>query len=131
MAGRLLASNIQIDQFVASPAKRARKTALLFMDVFQQKKKDLLLVPDLYMASPSTFAQVIAGFDDRYNSVALFSHNPGITDFANTLTEVRLDNMPTCSVFAVSVAADHWTDFATAAKSFVFFDFPKSAKGQV
>jgi len=59
-------------------------------------------------------------------TIAIFSHNPGITDFANLLTDTRIDNMPTCSVFAVKADIRNWEDFEKASKQFWFFDFPKS-----
>ena len=61
--------------------------------------------------------------------VALFSHNPGITEFVNTLTaETKVDNMPTCSVFAVKADINSWQEFVDAKKELWFFDFPKNGK---
>jgi phosphohistidine phosphatase len=61
--------------------------------------------------------------------VAVFSHNPGITEFANSLTNVRIDDMPTCSTFALSIDTNSWNDFESAEKKFLFFDYPKNALG--
>jgi phosphohistidine phosphatase len=61
--------------------------------------------------------------DDNHH-VALFSHNPGITEFASSLTNTQIIHMPTCSVFAVSVEVDRWIDFGAAEKQFVFFFKP-------
>ncbi len=126
MAQRLLQSGVQIDLFVSSPARRARSTAEFFIHEFGRKKDDILFVPELYHAPPQTFRDVILNLDDRHDSIALFSHNPGITAFVNSLTSVRVDNMPTCGIFAVKSSAVHWTEFATAGKEFWFFDYPKS-----
>jgi phosphohistidine phosphatase len=126
MAKRLEEKKINIELFVSSPAKRARKTAGQFMEAFNRDKDEILLIPGLYHASPDTFTNVISGLEDKYSSVALFSHNPGITAFINTLTYVRLDNMPTCGIFGISLDAGHWKEFPTAKKDFLFFDFPKS-----
>ena len=49
----------------------------------------------------------------------------GITAFVNTLTSVRLDNMPTCGIFAVTSLAAQWNEFLTAGTTFWFFDYPK------
>jgi phosphohistidine phosphatase len=127
MAKRLVEKKINIELFVSSPAKRARKTAGLFMEAFNRDKDEILLIPGLYHAPPETFINVIQELEDRYSSIAIFSHNPGITAFVNTLTYVRLDNMPTCSIFGISLDTGHWNEFPTAKKDFLFFDFPKSA----
>lgn len=126
MAERLKDKGLKIDVFVSSPAKRARRTARIFAKEFGVEKEDIKLVEDLYMASPSVFSVVVEGLDDEANTVALFSHNPGITEFASSLTNVRIDNMPTCSVFAVQANTDKWSEFEAAEKSFLFFDYPKN-----
>jgi phosphohistidine phosphatase len=126
MAGRLLEAGIRIDRFVSSPARRARHTAELFARVFGVKDNNIVIITDLYHALPNVFQQVIAGLDDEDDTVALFSHNPGITAFVNTLASTRLDNMPTCSVFAVKGSAAKWSEFLSAKPEFLFFDYPKS-----
>jgi phosphohistidine phosphatase len=56
----------------------------------------------------------------------LFSHNPGITDFANSLTSARIDNLPTCGIFAVKIDTERWDNFKEAKKEFWFADYPKA-----
>jgi phosphohistidine phosphatase len=126
MAGRLREKDISIDLFVSSPAKRARKTARIFAEAFKKEKEDIRLIDELYLATASVFEKVISDLDDKYNRVVIFSHNPGITEFASSLTNVRIDNMPTCAMFGVNVDAKSWSEFETAQKNFLFFDYPKN-----
>ena len=126
MAKRLIKSGMTVDLFVSSPAKRAKKTAELFAREFRRPADEILFIPQLYHAVQEDFYQVISGFDPRLSHIALFSHNPGITDFANSLTEVRIDNMPTCGIFAVKIPVLTWAAFAEAQKEFLHFDYPKS-----
>jgi phosphohistidine phosphatase len=126
MAQRLLDKNIMINAFIASPAKRAAKTAKYFAESFKRKKDDIIFIEKLYLAEPAAFFSVIANADDKFESIAIFSHNFGITDFANMLTDVRVDNIPTCGVFALKVACSKWSEFKDAQKEFWFFDYPKS-----
>ncbi|NII24263.1 histidine phosphatase family protein [Pseudoflavitalea sp. X16] len=126
MARRLLTKSIDIDAFLSSPAKRARKTAALFAAEYNQDKENILLISELYHASPANFFQVIARAPDTANTIAVFSHNPGITEFVNLLTEVRIDDMPTCAIFGVQIATQNWAQFQEASKTFWFFDYPKS-----
>jgi phosphohistidine phosphatase len=129
MARRLVKSGIAIDRFVSSPARRARQTAELMARQFGKKDKDIRFLPELYHAAPAVFKEAIAALDDKDNTVALFSHNPGITAFVNLLTEVRLDNMPTCAIFAVKSPAEQWSEFLSAGPEFLFFDYPKNPDG--
>jgi phosphohistidine phosphatase len=126
MAKRLLEMKIDIDAFISSPAKRARKTAVLFAAEYDRKKDNIILVPELYHAEPAAFYAAIAQAPAKAGCIAVFSHNPGITDFANSLTDTRVDDMPTCGIFGVQADCKHWTDFASASKTFWFFDYPKA-----
>lgn len=127
MAKKVKKAGVRIDRFVSSPARRARHTAELFAREQNVKEEDILILTELYHAQPAVFQQVITGMDDKDETVAVFSHNPGITAFVNTLGAARLDNMPTCSVFAVKSQSPTWNDFFTTAPEFLFFDYPKSA----
>ena len=126
MGKRLANKDIKIDAFVSSPAKRAKKTAKAFIKEFKKDEGGIIYSSALYDASVKDFYDVVKDVDDKFESAALFSHNPGITAFANDLIkDVNIDNMPTCSVFAVEINSDNWKDFAKAKKEFLFFDFPK------
>ena len=126
MAERLYERGIKIDAFVTSPARRARKTAEQFSKQYKKDKDDLVLKTELYMATDEAFNSVVEKLNDDLDCVAVFSHNPGITDFANSLTDARTDNIPTCGVFAVKIKSKHWKDFVDAKKEFWFFDYPKA-----
>ena len=125
MAKRLLDKQVAIDTCVASPAKRARKTASFFASAYGYKKEDIILVPALYQADVETFYEVLAQMPDTAKHIAIFSHNPGITAFVNTLTNVRIDDMPTCAVYAITTDAGSWAAFAAATHTFWFFEYPK------
>lgn len=126
MAQRLLDKDIAIDAFISSPAKRAKKTAGIFANAYGIDKEAILFFDELYLAPPSVFYNVISRTDNTLNHIAVFAHNPGISDFANELTNARVDDLPTCGIFAVSAETDDWATFSTATKNFLFCDFPKS-----
>ncbi len=129
MAARIREKPVKVDLFVSSPAKRAKKTARIFAEEFKKEKDDVMYIEDLYGADRSGFEKTVSTLPDQHETVAIFSHNPGITEFANTLSIVRVDDMPTCAVFAVSAEVDKWQDFLAAEKKFLFFDYPKNPIG--
>jgi phosphohistidine phosphatase len=126
MARRLKLRHVDLDAFVSSPAKRALKTAKIFAAEFSLQHEQIVQIPELYMAPAATFYSVLESLENSLNSVLIFSHNNGITEFANSLGIARIDNMPTCSVFAFTVEAESWVQIRTALKQFVFFDYPKN-----
>jgi phosphohistidine phosphatase len=125
MARRLLAQKIKIDSFVSSPAKRAKRTAIFFAKEFGVDENDIVFKTELYAAPKEVFYEVIEKLDNASDNIAIFSHNPGITEFANLLTSTRVDDMPTCSIFAIKTDAKKWDQFSTSNKEFLFFDYPK------
>lgn len=125
MAEHLLDKKIKIDAFISSPAARALGTCIYFAKAYDVKKKEIIQIDELYNAQVENFYKVTCEADDSFNSIALFSHNPGITAFANELTDVHVDDMPTCSIFAVKANIEKWEEFTRGEKLFWFFDYPK------
>lgn len=129
MAQRLIDKKISISLFVASPAKRAKKTAELFCSNLNKNTEDILFISKLYHAAPEIFYEVISELDDRHSTVAIVSHNPGITYFVNELIgSYVINNMPTCGIFAVKINSEKWSDFSSSKKEFLFFDYPKNSE---
>ena len=126
MAKRLH-KKLKIDAIVSSPAKRTKKTAEFFADANGIDEKDIIYLSALYQAPSSVFFEVLEALDDRFDSVAIIAHNPGITNFATQLApDAELNNMPTCAVFAVKADVERWSAFGKAKREFLFFDYPKN-----
>jgi phosphohistidine phosphatase len=119
----LKTENIQIDTFITSPAKRTLTTCRYFAEVFENK--NILKFEELYNASSAEFLEVIENLSDAAENVAIFSHNNGITYFANSLTNENIEHMPTCSVVAIEIDTNSWSEFKKAPKEFLFFYKPK------
>lgn len=127
MARRLLDKKIPLDSFISSPAKRARKTTSFFVEAYGLAESNVLLKAELYLPSPDVFYDVIEETANQFHHIAICSHNPAITQFVNQLTnEIRVDNVPTCGIFAVKTNISRWEDFRKAQKQFWFFDYPKN-----
>jgi phosphohistidine phosphatase len=126
MAKRLLDKNHTIDALVSSPAIRAKQTAELFAKTLKMPSAEIIFISALYHAPSNIFYEVVAGLPDNLNSVVIFSHNPGITHFVNSLNSgTNIDNMPTCGIFAISADITNWADINKGKKEFLFFDYPK------
>lgn len=118
---------IKIDRFVSSPANRAVETASIFASTYHQK--DILLFEELYEPDVQDFTFAIRNVEDKFDSVAIFSHNPGITVAASVFTGVKIDNMPECSVFALQAHVASWKDFSGEENSYSFFINPSAIIG--
>jgi len=125
MAKRLFEKKIAIDAFISSPAKRAFTTAQYFAGQYGTAEDNIIQIPGLYHAPAETFYDIISKTNDTFNTIAVFSHNPGITHFVNGLTSTEIDNMPTSGIFAVKAEISRWQDFKKCNKIFWFFSYPK------
>ncbi|MBU3713513.1 MAG: histidine phosphatase family protein [Ferruginibacter sp.] len=126
MAKRILDRNCTIDLFVSSSAVRAKETCKFFSAAYGVENKKIIFLDRLYHASPETIEKVIGSVDNKHNNVAVFTHNPGVTEYVNTLIpDLTIDNMPTCGVFCIEADIEAWDKFAGANKRFVFFDYPR------
>lgn len=126
MAKKLLKEKVAIDCFVSSTANRALTTATYFAEVYGKTPNDIILQQNLYHAPPSTIVEVIEQTPDNVQHLAIFCHNPGITQFVNLFTDVQIDNVPTCGIFALQIHTQQWAQFAVAKKNFLFFYYPKA-----
>lgn len=126
MAERLRQGGHPIDVILTSTALRAESTAMAFARAYGIPVSELVRTRMLYHPEPDDFLRVIRGIDDRYRYAALFSHNPGITDFADGLGLASIDHMPTCAVFGLTTQAASWSGFREAPRDFLFFDYPRN-----
>jgi len=125
MAERLRQKGYPIDLLLTSTATRADHTAMAFADAYEIPPADILRNRELYHAEVPDFLRVVSRIEDRFQYVAIFSHNPGITNFAAWLQVASIDHMPTCAVFGLTTEAASWKDFPRAPRRFYGFEFPK------
>ncbi len=128
MAKRLIKNNISIDAFYTSTALRAMSTANLIAGIMNEKQMPIFPKPELYLAGVNIFQNLLSEIDNAFNSIAIVAHNPGITQFANSLTDARVDDLPTGSFFAVKSDIVDWQYFNNSIKKFFCFSYPKNEK---
>lgn len=129
MGKRLKKKKMIPDLIISSPAMRAATTAKLIAAEVGYDPEKILYIPKLYHCAPEVFEEIITEGDiaDEVKTVFIFAHNPGITHFAfETAPSLRIYDMPTCATVGLAFKADHWSDFATAKRTGLFFDYPKN-----
>jgi phosphohistidine phosphatase len=130
MAKRLKEKKVTPDVMITSPAKRAFDTCKNFAKVLDFKKDKIKTEKELYHAGEDQILKVIKTLKDHDRDdeevILLFGHNPGLTEFANSLLNIRIDNIPTCGVVGATLNIKKWSDANFGCGSLEFFDFPKS-----
>lgn len=117
------------DLLISSPATRAMHTALIFAQELKYPFSDIAIEPQLYLAEIQDIHDALSSLDDRLESVYLFGHNPGLTNFVNHCIDHIIDNVPTTGVACLKFDSKTWKDLGKEAE-LVFFDYPKRRRNQ-
>lgn len=125
MAKLLKSKNVFPDLIISSPATRAFTTAEIFAAHLNYIPDSIESDARIYEASTNNLADVIHEVDDNYNTVFLFGHNPGISNFANMLSNKPVPDFPTCAVAGFELNIDLWSKAERYCGKFNFFEYPK------
>ena len=125
MGRRIAEAGIRPSLILSSPARRAWTTAKTIAREINYPLEFLQREDDLYLASVNRILDVLVAQDSGFNSIMLFGHNPGLTDFANYLVPGLTDNLPTCGVVAVTFEQDDWSLYVLPKVTLELHDYPK------
>lgn len=123
MAIRLVKKELVPQYMVSSPAERAKATANIFAETFNAAEPEYNRA--IYEASYTTLLSVVNSLPDAYDFIALFGHNPGISELVYYLTGQMYD-MPTCAVIVISFDADQWQLLSKDTSTIEYYDYPKN-----
>ena len=128
MGERLAKMGIRPDLIVASPAKRAKKTAKIVAEKLGYDESKIVWERGIYEASPQTLLYLVCQLPESAKRVMIVGHNPGLTMLANVLGDVTIDNIPTAGVVGIAFDAKRWDEACRMKGHTLFFEYPK--KGQ-
>ncbi|MBX2915716.1 MAG: histidine phosphatase family protein [Cyclobacteriaceae bacterium] len=130
MGKRLKEKRVTPDIMISSPAERALATCIAIAKVLNFDQSKIKTERKLYHASEDEILNVLRNLKDSPRDseevVLLFGHNPGLTEFANSLLNQTIDNIPTCGVVGAELVVKRWQDVSFGCGNILFFDFPKS-----
>lgn len=116
---------IEPDLIITSPARRALRTAEYFAEELSYPKEKIIRDDNLYEAGVNDIVNVISGINSDSETIMLFGHNPGITDFCNSISDKYIDNIPTSAVVSLVLKTGQWSDINTNTCKLEFFEYPK------
>ncbi|MFN8275879.1 MAG: histidine phosphatase family protein [Chitinophagales bacterium] len=125
VAAELRKTGFRPDMVLASPTKRTRQTAALFCKETGFPEQEITSANAIYEASVEDLLHVIADLNDQVNSVLLVGHNPSFTSIIATLTDSRIDHVPTGGVAGLLFHAASWKDVVVQKGVLSFFIVPK------
>ena len=125
MGERLAKMGIRPDLIVASPAKRAKKTAKIVAEKLGYDPDTIVWEKSIYEASPQTLLYLVCQLPESAKRVMIVGHNPGLTMLANVLGDVTIDNIPTAGVVGIAFDAKKWDEACRMKGHTLFFEYPK------
>ena len=126
MAERLAHLSVVPDLIVASPAKRAKKTATYMANGTGYPVSSIAYHEGLYLGSMTYHLDLLEKSFEKAGTVFLVGHNYTITELAEYLTGTRISNVPTCGVVAIEYTDKKGFSGKPGKGRLLFFDFPKN-----
>lgn len=127
MMAKWLALSSSIPQLlVSSPAKRALTTAQIFAEALHFPSREILTDIKLYNANSPTILSVIEVLSNELESVAIFGHNPGISEIVNYLIGSETFDFPTCGIAIIQFKqANSWEEISGGTGTCTNFIYPE------
>ncbi len=92
IAEHLKKQNIHLEKIFSSAAKRAKKTAEVFSETLAVEVE---FFRELYGVSIEELTEFINKHLKQYDTIAIVSHNPELTELSNHLSDQYIENIPT------------------------------------
>lgn len=109
--GRLLESlDLVPDLALVSTARRSLKTAKRVLGECSGRIT-VETIPDLYLASPETMAEVVRAAPDAAQRILVVGHEPGCSGLIELLTGDR-EQFPTAALAVLRCAVSGWSELA-------------------
>lgn len=113
------------DVIFTSNAIRALSTAVIFARNLELPAKNIRIKEGIYESTPAQLFRILHKINDRYNTVFLVCHNPGITSAVNLLCLSTIENVPTTGIACIDLSIDKWEDLAAGTGKLRSFLVPK------
>lgn len=125
MGARLADWGLPVDRVISSSAVRALTTAEIITREMDFPWDELQIEDGLYHASEEDMLDLIQEQEDHIDGLMLFGHNPGMTYLVNDLSNLDLDNLPTCGVVVLKFDVYSWPEVGEGIAISAEMDFPK------
>ncbi len=133
MAHHMVASGLQPERVVVSPALRTRQTWEIVGQVFSPAPS-VVFEPAIYEAEAARILTIVRGLPDEVERVLLVGHNPGLQDLALLLVGegdaeamARLKGKyPTAGLAVLDLPGKRWNDADEGRAILKRFDTPRS-----
>lgn len=98
------------DLILSSSAARAKETVKVLADALNYKGKTKF-IDELYMGEPQDFINALKDVDNKYNTVLVVGHNPGLEAYLQII-DGEIEAVPTGGLGYLVLVMDDWKDIS-------------------
>jgi phosphohistidine phosphatase len=124
MAKKLLERQLIPDAIVTSPAIRAWQTTLGFEQGFG-RDMEIISNERIYEARKQELMLVVNTLPEKFYTVMLVGHNPGMSDFVDYLTGTTLE-LVTCAQVCIRFDVSQWSEIGPDSGILEWHDYPRN-----
>ena len=126
MAKWLFEQGLRPDLLVSSPAKRALTTAQIFSQALQYPIKNIRTDSRIYESNKQGLLEVINSTPQSVDSLALFGHNPTLSELVAYLADRPYEDIPTSAIVHLHfLHADSWNEISAGTGMIKSYVYPK------
>ncbi|MCX7876046.1 MAG: histidine phosphatase family protein [Melioribacteraceae bacterium] len=124
MSNLIKDKNIMPDLIISSTAERAVQTAKIFSNSLQHLNP-IKFDSRIYEATTQNLLEVVSEIENHFNIVFMFGHNPGLTNFANFISNQPIYSLPTCAIVGFELQIDNWNKISRHTANLILNEYPK------
>lgn len=124
--GKLLAEHhFHPDLILTSPATRALATSRIVAEKLGTPLHEVRVEHSLYESSPDQILNVIRTLSETCQNVLVVGHNPELTTFINSSSNLEIENLPTSGAVCLDYEIRSWKNMGKVVGNVRFFEYPK------
>jgi len=105
--------NLIADAFISSPAERAKQTAVIIANILEYDIDDILLEEEFYFDGSKAIINTILNFDNQWNTVFIFGHNPDFTSVSKYFSpKENFFYLPTTGTVILDFNINKWKEIS-------------------
>lgn len=113
------------DLMLSSDSQRTRETMALLQENEAFKNIEVQFHNELYLASERSLISSIKNWNQGVDTLLILAHNPGVTELVNSISNARLDNLPTAGIACISFDIEDWEDLENKTGKLLWLEFPR------
>ena len=121
MGAELINKSFSPDYIISSGANRTHTTSKIISKEIDYSINNIEINDDIYHSSVETVLDIIKNISDKHNAAMLVGHNPTLHYLSQILSNVIVNQFPTCTMFCILFKINSWFEVENGEKVFMIY----------